>query len=124
MSKQAIFQLTTRILTVRRHTPRSPLLNLDRIVAFTQAGRVSGVAGGCLDDGLLETADGTLWEFGELRDGLGGACGGEVEQGGGPGDLHFHGSCCVLFVDRSEGKASEGGGEMGMGWGSEALLFI
>jgi hypothetical protein len=79
--------LTTRILTVRRHTPRSPLLNLDRIVASAQAGGVSGAAGRCLDDGLLETADGALREFCELC-GLGGGCGGEVEQGGGPGDLH------------------------------------
>jgi hypothetical protein len=75
------------MLTVRRHTPRSPLLNLDRIVASAQAGGVSGAAGRCLDDGLLETADGALWEFCELR-GLSGDCGGEVEQGGGPGDLH------------------------------------
>jgi hypothetical protein len=90
--------LTTRILAVRRHTPRSPLLDLGRIVASAQAGGVGGVAGGRLDDGLLETADGALREFCELC-GLGGGCGGEVEQGGGPGDLHFWGD---VFVDRTE----------------------
>ena len=73
-------QLTARILTIRRHTSRSPLLDLNSIVACTQAGCVGGVAGRCLDDGLLEAADGALGEFGELVGGLGGGCGGEVEQ--------------------------------------------
>jgi hypothetical protein len=85
--------LTLSIVAVRRHTPRSPLLDLNSIVASAQAGRIGGVAGCRLDDGLLEAADGALGEVCEAF-GLGGGCGGEVEEGEGEGDLHFGEMCC------------------------------
>ena len=87
--------LTLSIVAVRRHTSRSPLFNLDSIVASAQASRIRGVTRSRLDDGLLETADGAFGEVCEICDCLGGGGGGKVEEREGQGGLHLCGMCML-----------------------------